>query len=335
MNFRSLKMIAHRRLWLCILIPAISLFICQCSPKAVNGQKPPATPESALKDVPQKIPLPESREEKDQGPNANPETKTVQDILRDYIIGAEDLIDVSVYELPDMDKTVRVSGEGLISLPFIGEIKAEGLTQQELEKKIKSLLSERYITNPQVTVFIKEYRSKRASVIGAVENPGSYPLIGRRTILDVISEAGGITEKAGKKLYLIRRFSSGNSHESILIDLEELIEKGNPELNLPVQAGDVISIPPEKFIYIYVFGAVNLPGQLEVKESESITVLQAITKAGGLTDRAAKTRVEIIRQDKSGKKINIKVNLKDIIKGKKKDIILQKDDIVIVPETFF
>ncbi|MFB0518084.1 MAG: SLBB domain-containing protein, partial [Acidobacteriota bacterium] len=160
-------------------------------------------------------------------------------------------------------------------------------------------------------------------------------LIGNRTILDIISEAGGITEKAGKKLYLIRGSSSESSTESILIDLEELIEKGNPELNLPVQAGDVISIPPEKFIYIYVFGAVNSPGQLEVKESEPITVLQAITKAGGLTDRAAKTRVEIIRQEESGKKQIIKVNLKDIIKGKKKDILLQKDDIVIVPETFF
>jgi len=317
------------------LIPAISLFVCQCSPKAVKGQKTPPTPESAPQDVTPEISLLESQEEKDQDPNANPETKIVQDTPRDYIIGAEDLIEVSVYKLPDMNKTVRVSGEGLISLPFIGEIKAEGLTQQELEKKIKSLLSERYITNPQITVFIKEYRSKRASVIGAVENPGSYPLIGRRTILDIISEAGGITEKAGKKLYLIRRFSSGSSDESILIDLEELIEKGNPELNLPVQAGDVISIPPEKFIYIYVFGAVNSPGQLEVKKSESITVLQAITKAGGLTDRAAKTRVKIIRQDETGKKRIIKVNLKDIINGKKKDIILQKDDIVIVPETFF
>ena len=328
-------MISHRSLWLCILIPVVSLFICQCSSKAIKGQKPLPAPKSAPKDVPPEIFLPKGAEEKGQAPDVNLETKTVPDTPRDYIIGAEDLIEVSVYELPDMNKTVRVSGEGLISLPFVGEIKAEGLTQQELEKTIKGLLSERYITNPQVTVFIKEYKSKRASVIGAVENPGSYPLIGKRTILEIISEAGGITERAGKKLYLIRGTSSESSAESIPIDLEELIEKGNPELNLPVQPGDVISIPPEKFIYIYVFGAVNSPGQLEVKESESITVLQAITKAGGLTDRAAKTRVKIIRQDESGKKRIIKVNLKDIIKGKKKDIILQKDDIVIVPETFF
>jgi len=328
-------MIGQRKLWLWILIPAVSLFICQCSPKAIKGQKLPPAPKSAPKALQPVVSSPMGVGEEEQAPDVKSETKTVADPSRDYIIGAEDLIEVSVYELPDMDKTVRVSGEGLISLPFIGEIKAEGLTQQDLENKIKSLLSERYITNPQVTVFIKEYRSQRASVIGAVENPGSYPLIGRRTILDIISEAGGITEKAGKKLYLIRRSSLESSDESVLIDLEELIEKGNPELNLPVQGGDVISIPPEKFIYIYVFGAVNSPGQLEVKESEAITVLQAITKAGGLTDRAARTRVQVIRQEESGKKINIKVNLKDIIKGKKKDIILQKDDIVIVPETFF
>ncbi|TKJ34748.1 hypothetical protein CEE39_02165 [bacterium (candidate division B38) B3_B38] len=325
----------HRRLWLWILIPAISMCIYQCAPKAVKGPQPPPVPEAVSEEVAPDILPPESVEEKEEATDVNPETRTVQDTPRDYIIGAEDLIEISVYELPEMNKTVRISGEGSITLPFIGEIKAEGLTQQELEKTIRILLSERYITNPQVTVFIKEYRSQRASVIGAVEKPGSYPLIGRRTILDIISEAGGITEKAGKKLYLIRGSSSGSSADSILIDLEELIEKGNPELNLPVQGGDVISIPPEKFIYIYVFGAVNSPGQLEVKESESITVLQAITKAGGLTDRAAKTRVKIIRQKEDGPKQTIKVNLKDIINGKKKDIILQKDDIVIVPETFF
>ncbi len=326
---------AHRRLWLWFLILAMSMFIYQCSPKAVKGTISPPVPESTADDVAPEISPPESADEKEQSPEGNPDAKTLQDTPRDYIVGAEDLIEISVYELPEMNKTVRVSGEGSITLPFVGEIKAEGLTQQQLEKTIRILLSERYITNPQVTVFIKEYRSKRASVIGEVENPGSYPLIGRRTILDIISEAGGIAEKAGKKLYLIRGSSSGNSAESITIDLEELIEKGNPELNLPVQSGDVISIPPEKYIYVYVFGAVNSPGQLEVKESEPITVLQAITKAGGLTDRAAKTRIKIIRQDESGEKQIIKVNLKDIIKGKKKDIILQKDDIVIVPETFF
>ena len=328
-------MIAHKRLWLWILILAISMLICYCSPKMIEDQKPVSTPESAAEDVATDISPPASADEKEQSPEENPEIKTVQDIPRDYVVGAEDLIEISVYELPDMNKTVRVSGEGSITLPFIGKIKAEGLTQQELEKTIRNLLSERYITNPQVTVFIKEYRSKRASVIGAVKNPGSYPLIGRRTILDIISEAGGIAEKAGKKLYLIKGSSSESAAESITIDLEELIEKGNPELNLPVQAGDVISIPPEKFIYVYVFGAVNSPGQLEVKESEQITVLQAITKAGGLTDRAARTRIKIIRQKEDGPKQTIKVNLKDIIKGKKKDIILQKDDIVIVPETFF
>jgi len=301
----------------------------------IKDQKPVPPSESDQKNVPAEISPPESAKAKGQAPGANQDIKTIEDTSRDYIIGGEDLIEISVYELPEMNKTVRVSGEGSITLPFVGEIKAEGLTQQELEKTIRGLLSERYITNPQVTVFIKEYRSKRASIIGAVKNPGSYALIGKRTILDIISEAGGITEKASKKLYLIRGSSSGSSSESILVDLKELIEKGNPELNLPVQAGDVISIPPEKYIYIYVFGAVNSPGQFEVKESESITVLQAITKAGGLTDRAAKTRVRIIRQEESGKKQIIKVDLKDIIKGEKKDILLQKDDIVIVPETFF
>lgn len=253
----------------------------------------------------------------------------------DYIIGPEDLLEISVFGLPEMNKTVRVSAEGVIVLPLLRSIKVEGLTQKELEEKIGALLAEKYIQNPQVTIFIKEHKSRKVAVLGAVVKPGFYELIGKRTILDIIALAGGITEKAGKKLLLIRKSSSLNPDKTFSINLDKLFSQGNPELNIILREGDVINVPIDRIISIYVLGAVNNPGALEVKESEAITVLQAIAKAGGFSERAAKTRVKVIRQTAEGKKKTMKINVKDIIKGQKEDIILQEGDVVVVPETFF
>jgi polysaccharide export outer membrane protein len=253
----------------------------------------------------------------------------------DYIIGPEDLLEISVFGLPEMNKTVRVSAEGTIALPLLRSVKAEGLTQKELEEKIATLLAEKYIQNPQVSIFIREHKSRKVAVLGAVEKPGFYELIGKRTILDIIALAGGINEKAGKELLLIRKASSNKVDLTYKINLEELFSKGNPALNKTLQEGDVINIPIDKIINVYVLGAVNNSGALAVKQSEHITVLQAIAKAGGFSERAAKTRVKIIRQLASGNKKTIKVNVKDIINGKKEDILLQEGDVIVVPETFF
>jgi polysaccharide export outer membrane protein len=253
----------------------------------------------------------------------------------DYIIGPEDLLEISVFGLPEMNKTVRVSAEGTIVLPLLRNIQAEGYTQKELEERIAHLLAEKYIQNPQVSIFIKEYKSKQVAILGAVEKPGFYELIGKRTILDIIALAGGISENAGKELLLIRKSSANKTDLTYKINLEELFSKGNPVLNKTIQEGDVINIPIDKVMNIYVLGAVNNPGALAVKQSENITVLQAIAKAGGFSERAARTRVKIVRQLASGKKSTIKINVKDIINGKKEDMLLQEGDVIVVPETFF
>jgi polysaccharide export outer membrane protein len=253
----------------------------------------------------------------------------------DYIIGPEDLLEISVFGLPEMNKTVRVSAEGTIVLPLLRSIQAEGYTQKELEERIANLLAEKYVQNPQVSIFIKEHKSRQVAILGAVEKPGFYELIGKRTILDIIALSGGISENAGKELLLIRRSSANKADLTYKINLEELFSRGNPALNKTLQEGDVINVPVDKIINIYVLGAVNNPGALAVKQSENITVLQAIAKAGGFSERAAKTRVKIVRQLASGKKRTIKINVKDIINGKKEDMLLQEGDVIVVPETFF
>ncbi len=253
--------------------------------------------------------------------------------IREYVIGPRDLLEIKVFELPEFDHTVRVSEDGTITLPLLGSVQVGGLTKEKVEQKIAGLL-DKYIKNAQVSVFIKEYQSSRVAIIGAVEKPGMYELVGRQTLLQMISQAGGFKENAANEIYVLREGQDGNT-ASISIDLEDLLLNGNQRLNIPLQPNDVINVPVDKLITIYVFGQVRNPGALQVKISKKITLLQAIAQAGGLSENASKRGVVVKRKDKSGKEINLKVNLNDIINGRKKDIPLQEGDVIIVKESIF
>ncbi len=253
--------------------------------------------------------------------------------IREYVIGPRDLLEIKVFELPEFDHTVRVSEDGSITLPLLGNVQVRGLTKEKLEQRLAELL-EKYVKNAQVSVFIKEYQSSRVAIIGAVEKPGMYELVGRQTLLQMISQAGGFKENAANEIYILRE-GEGGVTASIRIDLEDLLLNGNQRLNIPLQPNDVINVPVDRLITIYVFGQVRNPGAIQVKMSKKITLLQAIAQAGGLSENASKRGVIVKRKDKSGKEINFKINLNDIIKGKRKDLPLQEGDVVIVQESIF
>lgn len=253
--------------------------------------------------------------------------------IREYIIGPRDLLEIKVFELPEFDHTVRVSEDGSITLPLLGNVQVGGLTKEKVEQKIADLL-EKYVKRAQVSVFIKEYQSSRVAIIGAVEKPGMYELVGRQSLLQMISQAGGFKENAANEIYVLREGQDGNT-ASISIDLEDLLLNGNQRLNIPLQPNDVINVPVDRLITIYVFGQVRNPGALQVKISKKITLLQAIAQSGGLSENASKRGVIVKRKDKSGKETNLRVNLTDIIKGKRKDIPLREGDVVIVKESIF
>ena len=253
---------------------------------------------------------------------------------REYRIGAKDLLEISVFGLDEMSQTVRVSEKGKITLPLLGEIEVEELTKAELERKLGQLLEKKYLQNPQVTVFIREYQSKKVYILGAVGKPGSYKLLGRQTVLQLISDAGGLIENAGDEIIVIRQRKDGPS-KTLRILIDDLILKGDARLNIPLEPNDIVNIPVDKTVFIYVFGQVRKPGALNVKKLNIPTLLQVIAQAGGFSERASKRRVIITRIDKDGKEKKIKVNVKDIIKGKKKDIQLKENDVVYVPETIF
>jgi len=252
----------------------------------------------------------------------------------EYRIGPKDLLEIKVLDMDELNVQVRVSEDGNITLPLLGEVEVEGLTKNEVERKLAGLLEERYLQDPQVTVFIKDYQSKRISLIGAINKPGSYPLLGRQTLLQIISEAGGLTLDAGGNIVVIRQLPDGTS-TSIQISINDLILKGDASLNVPLEANDIINVPVDKLVSIYVFGQVKNPGALDVRISHIPTLLQAIAQAGGFSERASKTGVLIKWQDKEGKEHHRKVNVKDIIRGKIRDIQLKENDVVYVSETVF
>ena len=255
--------------------------------------------------------------------------------VKEYRIGPKDLLEIAVFELPELNQTVRVSEEGTITLPLLGSVKIDGLTKDELETKLASLLEEKYLKKARVSVFIREYQSKLVAVIGAVEKPGMYELVGQFTLLQMVSKAGGFKENASNEIFVLREKEKGTS-VSISIDLDDLLLNGNQLLNIPILPNDVINVPVDKLISVYVFGAVRNPGKIEVKISKKITLLQAVGNAGGLADGAKKSGIQLKRKDRwTGKETQMKVNLGDIINGKRRDIELQEGDVIIVPESIW
>jgi polysaccharide biosynthesis/export protein len=259
-----------------------------------------------------------------------------QDVfVKEYKIGPKDLLEITVFELPELNQTVRVSEDGSISLPLLGQVAIEGMAKDAVEKKLASLLEEKYLKKARVTVFIREYQSQRVAVIGAVGKPGMYELIGRTTILQLISKAGGLTDRASNEMFVLREAKNG-VRARLAIDLEDLINNGNQKLDIPLQANDTVNIPIDQLINVFVFGEVRNPGALQVKMSKHTTLLQAIAQAGGFADGAARGGVTIKRKDrKTGKEIKMKVNIKDVIKGNRPDIELFEGDVVFVPESIF
>ena len=253
---------------------------------------------------------------------------------RAYRIGPGDLLEIKVFEVKELDQTVRVSEDGSITLPLVGRVMIEGLTQEGVVQKLTELLQAKYVKNPQVTIFIKEYKNQQVAVIGAVEKAGSYELVGRKNLLQIISMAGGLKDTAGNEIFILREGPDGQS-STIPIDLKELMVNSNPALNVPIEPNDVINVPVDREIRVFVMGRVTRPGAVKAKLSEGITLMQAIADAGGLAEGAKEGSITVTRKDKAGKEQKIKVNLKDIIKGKKKDIPLQEGDVVFVPESFW
>jgi polysaccharide export outer membrane protein len=305
-----------------IALFAVAVAIISAS-GSVAAQTAPAKPQTAVQ-----APAP-----KDQ-PDPAQTQEAKEAFVRAYRIGPGDLLELKVFEVKELDQIVRVSEDGSITLPLLGRVVVEGLTQEGVVQKLTGLLQAKYVKNPQVTIFIKEYKNQQVAVIGAVEKAGSYELVGRKNLLQIISMAGGFSETAGNEIFILREGPDGAT-STVSIDLKDLLVNGNQKLNVPIEPNDVINVPVDKEIRVFVMGRVTRPGAVVAKLSERVTLLQAIADAGGLAEGAKESAITITRKGQEGKEHKIRINLKDIIRGRKKDVILQEGDVVYVPETFW
>ena len=252
---------------------------------------------------------------------------------KNYPIGPEDVVEIRVFELDKLDRTVRVAGDGSIDLPLVGKIPVQGLTADGVSDRVADKLRGRYVKDPQVTVFIREYNSQKVSLLGAVAKPATYSLIGRRNLLQVIADAGGLSQ-AGNTLYVFRQSADGRNAR-LTVPLDQLLIDGDPRWNVWLEPGDVISVPPEKAVSVSVLGAVINPGIHKLPAGEGATLLKAIALAGGLNPRGSKSGITIKRSLPSGEETILKVDLGDILSGEEPDILLRNEDVVLVKESFF
>jgi polysaccharide export outer membrane protein len=277
---------------------------------AAFAQRPPAT----------QVQIPPGSLLADQVPSAS-----------DAPIGPRDFIEVKVFQDSNLNTKMMVTDDGRITMPVIGKVEASGLTPTELENRIKTLL-DKYINKPDVSVTVLEAGSKPISVIGAVTRPGSLKITGNISLIQAITQAGGLAGGYGRTLYVLRSGTNGLT-EQIAIDIDDLMVNGNPDLNLPLRANDVINVPIDGSINIYMLGEVMHPGSVQFRRSQTPTLLQALAAAGGPTDRASK--VVILKRVVSGAEKTFRYDFKKIIDGRQNDVVLLDGDRVVFKESFF
>lgn len=250
----------------------------------------------------------------------------------DAPIGPRDVLEIRVLEDATMSGATTVGDDGNIVLNNVGKVSAAGLTVAQLEAKLETLLEANFLAKATISVQVVEYSSKPISVVGAVLRPGRISASSNTTLIQAITQAGGLTTGYGRELYILRTGQNGLS-EQLAIDIEDLMVAGNPDLNIPLSPNDLVNIPLDTAITIYVMGEVSKPGKALFRRSQTPTLLQAIADAGGPTDRA-RSQV-IVKRKVNGKEQTIRVNYKRIIAGRAKDLILQDNDTVVVEEAFF
>lgn len=250
-----------------------------------------------------------------------------------YRVGPKDLLEVKVYEAPEFSADLRVGEGGAISLPIHGEVPVAGLTASQVATLVEQILERQYVQRATVTVQVKEFRFRPISVIGAVGKPGALPYSGRWTLLEVLTAAGGAASGPGGVVHILRRSESGLT-DQLTVNLDDLLVRADPRANIPIYPADLINVPAVVDVTVFCLGEVQRPGAVVFKSTERLSLLAAVARAGGLTDRAAR-RMQIKRTDAAGMVQEIPVDYKAVLDGRSPDPELRAGDVVIVKESFF
>jgi polysaccharide export outer membrane protein len=239
----------------------------------------------------------------------------------DMALGAGDVLKISVFGNPDLSLETRVSENGNISYPLVGQVAVGGLSTAAAEKKIASLLeSGGYLKKPQVNIIVTAVQSQTVSVLGQVNRPGRYPVEGRRSLMDILAVAGGISAEGGDKVSLIRSRNGRITRDEI--DVVQMVRSGQLGDDQQVAGSDIVFV--ERAPRFYIYGEVQRPGAFRLERG--MTVTQALTAGGGLSLRGTERGLLIKRRDGQGLLHTIKARADDLI---------QVDDVVYVKESWF
>jgi polysaccharide export outer membrane protein len=248
----------------------------------------------------------------------------------DYIIGPQDVLRVVVFEEPTLSGTYRIDADGSFQYPFLGRVAAAGKSLRDLEQQLSKQLETGFVRRAQVTVEVEQFRSRSLFVIGEVRSPGKFPITGQMTVLEALAAAGSVTANAGSEVLVLRtpaqapdavqpasplEASEANVRRVNLADLQ----LGKLSENIPLQEGDTVFVPKaEKF---YMTGQIKSPGAYTWERG--LTVLQAVSLAGGLTDKGSNRRMKVIRLV-DGKKVERGISLTDVIEPGDTILIAQR-----------
>jgi len=251
----------------------------------------------------------------------------------DYVVGAQDVLTITCYDQADLSGKFTVETDGTFSYPLIGRVKVGGLTLRQVETEVKTrLVGDGYFRNPQITVAVDTYKSQKVFIVGEVRTPGTYPLSGDMNLVEALARAGSTLPTASDEAVIVHPEAgqeiSGptlptqeDAANVIHVDLRSL-QNGGFSQNAALRDGDTIFVPRAESVY--VFGQVKNPGAYAMQQKNT-TVLQALSLAGGVTDRGTTSRIKIVRIV-NGEKKEIKAKLTDLV---------QSGDTIMVPERFF
>ena len=259
-----------------------------------------------------------------------------------YVLGADDLLSIRVLQAPELvDKPVRIDLSGSLELPYIGHVHAAGLTIELLKAELESKFT-LIIREPQVSINVEEFRSQPVSILGAVNTPGVHQIRGKKTLVEVLSLAGGLHQDAGNSIKITRRMEWGRIPLSSAVedstgqfsigtvDLRALMQAKDPTVNVLVLPDDVISVPRAEMVY--VVGEVVRTGGFILNERESMSLLEALSLAGGLNHEASPQSARILRIKRGNTdRTEIPVNLKKVLAGQARDAQLLPEDILFIP----
>jgi polysaccharide export outer membrane protein len=355
-----MRQVEHRLVFFSVFLGLASLV----TPPAAPAQQAVPPPAAAAAGMPAVAPQTETTEEFNrrlENLRKSFGDRTAQRPDDEYRIGAHDLLEINVFEAPELNRSLRVSAAGDISMPLAGAVHSAGLTARELEAALEFRLRA-YMKDPRVGVFVSSVESHPVSVVGAVKKPGVFQVRGAKSLLEMLSLAEGLSDDAGDAVLVMRgaglRFGAdsardpvdavasaqqpasaasgapappGAEFQTVRVNLRELLESADPRSNVPVYPGDIVKVTRAGIVY--VVGDVKKPGGFVMRSDEKISVLKAVALAEGLTVTSAKSKMKIIRTDSAGERQEIPIDIDRIVAGKVQDPVLKPADILFVPHS--